>query len=383
MKLAPPTSRAAGLVTMSAFMPESDDVFPTGRDDFDLPADQEEPAVDFNDLPLTMAQWRARNLLKPDFLLGTWLSTTSRVLVSAPTGIGKSNLAIALGQRIAAGLPFFHWDAGRPAKVLHIDGEMSRRLLKERIEDEAARHEGNVDHFYVLSHEDPKNFRPLNTPQGQAWVLALVEQLGVELVIFDNIMCLTLGDQTNELVWQQTMPLVLELTKRSVGQVWVHHTGHDQSKGYGTKTREWSMDTVILLEEVKRDDTDVSFSMNFKKARERTPATRRDFEDVKVALVHDRWEHEVSTTLRRGHVRPGVQKALDALTNVLASDEAVTLPGNRRAAHRDAWAAECSARGLIDLKGKPDSARSLMNTWRRELIAANRIACDGDLSWML
>jgi hypothetical protein len=345
--------------------------------------DEEPQGGDEVELPLTMAQWRVRDLPKPDFLLGRWLSTTSRVLISAPTGLGKSNLVIALGQHIAAGLPFLHWRSGRRAKVLYIDGEMARRLLHERIFAEEARHEGNTDYFHVLSHEDVKSFHPLNTLQGQAFVLALIERLGVELVIFDNIMSLTLGDQTNELVWQQTMPLAL--TARSVGQVWVHHTGHEEGRSYGTKTREWSLDTVILLEEVKRDDTDVSFSMNFKKARERTPPTRFDFQDVKIALVNDRWEHDVAdgAKLRRRNVSPRTQKALDALVNVLAGDQVVTLPDNRRAAHRDHWAAECNARGLIDIEGKPNSARTLVNTFRRDLVAANLIACDGDLQWLL
>jgi hypothetical protein len=78
-----------------------------------------------------------------------------------------------------------------------------------------------------------------------------------------------------------------------------------------------------------------------------------------------------------------VQKALEALQNVLAGDQITILPGNRRAAHRDHWAAECNTRGMIDLSGNGKSARTLMNTFRRELVAANRIACEGDLSWLL
>jgi hypothetical protein len=32
----------------------------------------------------------------------------------------------------------------------------------------------------------------------------------------------------------------------SIAQVWLHDTGHDTTKGFGTKTREWEMDTVII-----------------------------------------------------------------------------------------------------------------------------------------
>jgi RecA-family ATPase len=59
--------------------------------------------------PLSLDDWRSRDDLdEPDFLLGNWLSTTSRALLTAATGIGKTNFAIALGMRVAAGLPFLH-----------------------------------------------------------------------------------------------------------------------------------------------------------------------------------------------------------------------------------------------------------------------------------
>jgi hypothetical protein len=332
---------------------------------------------------LTIEDWRTRDLPAPDFVLGSVLTTTTRMLLSAATGIGKSNLVIAFGEHMAAGLPFLHWKACRQVKVLYVDGEMARRLLRERILAEADRHAGNLQNFYTLSREDVEGFQPLNTPAGQAWMLKLIERLGVEFVIFDNIMSLTLGDQKEPLVWQQTLPFALELTRRAVGQIWVHHAGHDATKGYGDKSREWQMDTVGHLDAVEREDTDVSFILSFKKARERTPTTRYDFQDVKIALVHDRWEGNVEP--RHAEPKPvsdAMQKALDALINVLAGDQAIMLPGNRRAAHRDHWAAECNARGLIDIKGKKDSARTLMNRFRRELVAANRITCEEDMQWL-
>ena len=337
-----------------------------------------------DDLVLTIQDWRARSLKEPDFLLGNWLTTTSRVLVTAATGLGKTNFGLALAQRISAGADFLHWRGHRPASVLYIDGEMSGRLLRTRILDEAARHRLDPHYFYALSHEDIPNFAPLNSPAGQAFIEALMADLvTLDLIVFDNIMSLTAGDQKDTLPWQQALPWVLSLTKRSIGQIWIHHTGHDESRGYGDKSREWQMDTVIHLDAVKREDTDISFQLAFTKARERTPATRPDFADAKIALVNNQWECDLETVRRQGKLAPREQKALDALINVLATDQAVTLPGDRRAAHRDQWTAECNARGLIDMAGKPNSARTLMNTFRRELVAANRIACEDDLQWLL
>ena len=36
-----------------------------------------------------------------------------------------------------------------------------------------------------------------------------------------------------------------------------------------------------------------------------------------------------------------------------------------------------------DPKQKPDSARAMFSRYRRELVAAARIACDGDLTWLI
>ena len=47
---------------------------------------------------------------------------------------------------------------------------------------------------------------------------------------FDNLMSLVVGDMKEEDAWRDTMPLILELTKRQIGQLWVHHTGHDASQ---------------------------------------------------------------------------------------------------------------------------------------------------------
>jgi hypothetical protein len=249
-------------------------------------------------VPMTLKEWLARHLPEPEYILGRVITTTSRALVVAPTGVGKSMLLIALGMAIAAERGFLHRAAVKPAKVLYIDGEMSNRLLKRRLREEL--HRLGVeppDTFFALSHEDIPNFAPLNTPQGRAAIEVLLKQIGkVDLIIFDNIMSLVAGDQKDEEGWRLVMDWVKKLTARSIGQIWVHHTGHDESKSYGTKTREWGMDLVVHLTKVERADTDVSFDLEFKKARERTPETRAEFAKVRVALVMDQWTVEAAPT---------------------------------------------------------------------------------------
>jgi AAA domain len=332
-------------------------------------------------IPLTLEEWLNRDLPPPDRLMGEWLTTTSRVLMNAPTGIGKTNFGLTIAAHGAAGCDFLHWHAHRAARVLFIDGEMSRRLLKRRAQDVTRRLGFSPSNLFLLSHEDVENFQPLNTPAGRAFVEAIVEKIGgVDLIVFDNVMCLVAGDMKEEEGWRAVLPLINSLTKRAIGQIWIHHTGHDESRGYGTKTREWRMDTVLHLTDQPRADTDISFLLEFRKARERTPETRQDFEDVTIALVDDEWTSTAGTK-KQGKPSPLAAKFLEALQDAFATGETVMFQ-SWKAVKLELWQQECTRRGLLD-QSKPTSARSLFSKYKRELIAHNLIACNNDLVWLV
>ena len=348
-----------------------------GHDDASL-SDADQP-------PLTIEEWLARNLPAPDFIMGNWLSTTTRGLLVGPTGLGKTNLALALALNIAAGKDFLHWRGRRPCKGLYVDGEMSRRLLRQRIEDAVNRLGERPAGFHALSHEDVEKFAPLNTAAGEAYIERFITQIKPDFIVFDSIMCLLMGDMKDGVSWSAVMPWVRSLTRRRIGQLWLHHTGHDGSRSYGDKTKEWQLDTVMHMEAIEREDTDVSFALEFRKARERTPATRADFQRARVALVGDQWTVEAPAIAAPAHVSPLGQRFLSALHNALAGDNVDSRHGCR-AVTLDMWRAECVAIGLLEIelgKPAPPTARSLFSKHRRELIVANRIACHNDLVWII
>jgi hypothetical protein len=279
----------------------------------------------FDPKVLTLAHWLERDVPPADFLLGELISTTSRVMLYAPTGIGKTNFAIAMAVEIADGCEFLHWRGRRKARVLYIDGEMSARLMKQRLV-EAVRRRGNAPtNLFIVNRIDFPDLAPLNTETGQLYIDKVIELLGgVVFVFFDNIQSLLLGDMKEEDGWSGVLPWVRDLTQRNIGQFWIHHTGHDEEKSYGTKTREWQLDTVIKLKPVELGDADIAFTLSFPKARERTPDNRADFEEAVITLANDQWNSQSGGGDRTGRGR--VKKTLEDLA-LWALDEALAKAG--------------------------------------------------------
>jgi hypothetical protein len=350
------------------------------------PKPEPNPKRDAVNRALSVQEWLARKLPPRDYLLGNVITSTSRMLLWAPTGIGKTMLAIALGMAMGHGNGFVHWNGVRPVRVLYVDGEMPRELLQERLRDEAERLGVEPDNVFLLSKEDCTGMTPLNTRAGQLFIDARIKELGcVDFIIFDNIMALIAGDQKDEECWRQTLPWVLSLTRRKIGQLWIHHTGHDETHGYGSKTREWQMDTVVQLQSVERRDTDVSFLLRFNKARQRKPSNRAQFEDVRIALVDDQWIYQRASGQSKEKLSPMAKKCLECLQKVLRSVDLVdksSLPKDVDVVGLlEDWRAECRKLGLLGEKS--NAIRAAFSKYRRELICKNWVACNETMAWVL
>jgi AAA domain len=332
-------------------------------------------------IPLHIDEWLRRDLPRPDKLIGEWMTSTSRAILNADTGLGKTSFGMALAGHGGAGVDFLHWQIPRPIRALYVDGEMSNRLFKLRGQDVVRRLSVHPKGLHLLNRQDAPEMPPLNTEAGAAFIHEVIDRVGgIDLIVPDNVMSLIEGSMKDEEAWQQTLPFVHSLTARNIGQLWIHHTGYDTSHGYGTKTREWQMDTVLIGTAANRADTDVSFTIEFPKARERTPETRRDFDPVTIALVNDEW---ISSIPKVGAQPPSPTgaKFLAALVDVFAGSDLVPFQG-WKAVKIDHWRLECERMGLIE-KDRPNVARALFSRYRIELITRNHIACNNDLVWII
>jgi hypothetical protein len=317
---------------------------------------------------VTIKSWINRDIPPLDPLLGDMLTTTTRMMLVAPTGLGKTNIALAMAVAVALGRDFMHWrGAGRPRRVLYVDGEMSQRLMKQRIMDAARREDLSEEslaalqaNLFVVNHAD-FDLQPLNTTAGQKFIDELIAHLGrrFDLVVFDNIQALTIGDPLDPAECQQVLPWAKTLTNRQIGQLWIHHTGHDESHAYGPKLREWQFDSVALLERVERPEADIAFKTNFLKARERTPDNRADFDEAFVTLANDTWSSE-----RRGEQSRAKRPAPDRVFELL-QDEIVRhgtippfnglVPSNTPCVKEEWWRQRCKHGCISD--GDPDPVK--------------------------
>jgi hypothetical protein len=302
-----------------------------------------------DDRPLSAKEWLDCDIPPPDFILGEWFTTSSRAMIVGPTGLGKTMLGLVLAISLAASVPFLHWSIKRKCRVLYIDGEMPRRMMKRRLRDAIKRAGVSPEGLglVVLSREFFDEMPPLNTQLGQEWMDAFIERRGpFDVIIFDNIQALLVGNMKDEEPWAAIIDWVRSLSRRLIGQIWFHHTGHDEGRSYGSKAREWQMDSVMMLSRLKDvPNAELAFSVEFMKAREKTPETASDFESFTLSLRGDQWERDAGVVKEKG-VPPGAARALAQLCKALDDHGTVPphnshIPPHVRAVRVEMWREYC------------------------------------------
>jgi hypothetical protein len=187
-------------------------------------------------------------------------------------------------------------------------------------------------------------------------------------------MSLLAGSMADEENWEPIKPLVRLLSRRRIGQIWMHHTGHDAKKSFGTKTREWEMDTVIAV--TKAGDAGDEICIEFNKARLRTPSNREQFETKTIRRDPDGWTIVGSGKLTtepgpRSQDAKMMSKAIiDAYDRLAANVEQSAAPNGAsvRKVSVDAIRDEVKSRGFFDLNTKGHITGSSRTSFRRSKV---------------
>ncbi len=169
-------------------------------------------------------------------------------MLYASRGIGKTHLACGISYAVATGTRFLKWEAIKPRKVLHCDGEMPAVALRERFAQlmgsATVRPEPNM--LNVLT-ADLINLGIGNVASAE--VQAELDPLldGVELLMLDNLSSLTSVVRDNDAEsWGPIQEWLLRLRRRGVSVLIVHHAGKGGAQR-GTSRREDVLDTSISL----------------------------------------------------------------------------------------------------------------------------------------
>ena len=336
---------------------------------------------------LLLSSWLTLKLPPRDYLFGNLLCTTSRWLIYGETGVGKTLFALELAGAVASGKPFLAWEGIRRARVMYLDGEMPAETFKERMELVADQYGSTLELFgYNRDVLGDGEMPPLNTEAGEKWFRKELDLIKPDLVIFDSIMCLLVGSMAEEESWAPIKPMIRAISSRRIAQIWLHHTGHDPTKAFGTKTREWELDTVIALTKTAAEER---IKLEFTKARLRTPSTRDQFESRLIYRGELGWQADGAppAALSRRTKDEPIRRALVAAYDRLAAD--VTLISGLdgalvRKVAIDNVREEVKSRGFLDTNEKGQISgvgRTLFRRAKIELLNASTFVEADGLIW--
>jgi len=223
----------------------------------------------------------------------------------------------------------------------------------------------------------PDEMPPLNTQEGERWLRREIEVVKPDAIFFDAIMCLLAGTMGEEESWAPVKLLMRKITSRRIGQGWLHHTGHDTSRGFGTKTREWEMDTVLSL-----TTADQGVSMEFKKRRLWTPRTAEQFKPLTIIRGENGWASIGEALATKKAARSDLELIKRALLDAydrLAADVSTTagLDGAPvRKLSVEKLRDELKSRGFLEAKdtgGLTNTSRSDFHRAKRLLLSSGRL----------
>lgn len=185
---------------------------------------------------------------QPIHLLSPWLTLPGLAMIFAERGVGKTMFTSSVAIAVSTGNSFLGWSAGRPRRVLIIDGEMPAADLQRRYVRLAAGmncQPAPENLVFLAADWTPDGLPDLGTEEGQKELEPYLH--GFDLIIVDNLSTLVRSGAENEAdSWGIVQAWAIR--QRSAGRsvLLVHHAGKNGGQR-GTSRREDVLGTVIQL----------------------------------------------------------------------------------------------------------------------------------------
>lgn len=198
---------------------------------------------------LTAEELLSLELPPRQYALDPILPLPGLAMIYAPRGLGKTYLALSVSHAISCGSRALRWDAPKPLRVLHIDGEMPAPALQERLSQivkgsGAAPPDTNRLRF-AIGDLEPDGLPNIAVPGG----MLAIEQAAneVDVILLDNLSTLAAGMRENEADdWGAFQGWLMRMRRAGKLVILIHHAGKGGNQR-GTSRREDALDTVIAL----------------------------------------------------------------------------------------------------------------------------------------
>ncbi len=253
---------------------------------------------------ITLAQLLAHPFPEREDLVAPWLRQGESAMLWAPSGIGKSMLALTLALAVAGGGTVLGWTAPKPRPVLYVDGEMHAQDLRDRLAMLAGTvagcdMEAAARNLCVLSRQfqgGEVHFPDLMDPEDQNMVLKEATKAGAELVILDNFSTLCeVPDENEASAMNPVLGFLLRMKQCGRACILVHHSGKTGTDYRGSSKLATTFEVIIGLHRLdgRAAGDGAGFELRWGKYRGRPSAATRDMEvTLEGTEEGQKWNHK-------------------------------------------------------------------------------------------
>ena len=200
--------------------------------------------------------------------------------------VGKSYLTLACVAALATGKPIFGRPAQPPVKVLYLDYEMTPGDLKDRLQSLGYFKQDDLSNLYYAV---IPSLPPLNTFEGSAALMKLVELTGAQVVVIDTTGRAVEGEENSADTYREFARTTgLALKAAGIALLRTDHAGKDKGKTQGQRGSSAKNDDVDLVYRMERDGATITLERMF---------SRISWAPIKVELIEDQLE-ESHTPIR-------------------------------------------------------------------------------------
>ena len=202
---------------------------------------------------LTSSQLREREVTERKKYLGEWMREGDLGFIFAQRGRGKTWLGMDIAKALSQGgkAKVGPWETGEESlSVLYIDGEMSLDATKFR--EKALPGEAN-ENLHFLHHsvvfEEAEASLNLTDKITQEVITEAVVECEAKVLILDNLSSLFYGLSENDNDdWGLVLPWLLNLRRRGIAVLIIHHAGRSGKTMRGGSKREDPAHWIMRLD---------------------------------------------------------------------------------------------------------------------------------------